>query len=153
MHEKISHHLGWGRRFSRLVFLSGTGDAAANSAIGHSKAPIFSIKEKIVFNLEADFVDLWKHRAPANAEVLEEIKEFETPGRLTWEGRTGKHDLPVLVQLRGNTSQSELQCPFPKMTLHFEKDRATDERVSKGTLFDGLKSIGIATHCGGKPGA
>ena len=128
-------------------------DTASNSAIGHSKAPIFSINEKIVFNLETDFVDLWKHRAPANAEAPEEIKEFETPGRLTWEDRTGKHDLPILVQLRGNTSQSELQCPFPKMTLNFEKDRATDERVSKGTLFDGLKSIGIATHCGGKPGS
>ncbi|MEO8992511.1 MAG: hypothetical protein ABI284_08445 [Nitrosospira sp.] len=128
-------------------------DTVENSAIGHSKAPIFSIKEKIVFNLETDFVDLWKHRAPANAEVPEEIKEFETPGRLIWEDRAGKHDLPVLVQLRGNTSQSESQCPFPKMTLNFEKDQATDERVSKGTLFDGLKSIGIGTHCGGKPGS
>ena len=126
---------------------------AGDLDIGHSKAPVFSTKEKIVFNLKTNFVDLWKHRAPANAEVPEDIKDFNAPGRLSWADSTGSHDLPVLVQLRGNTSQSELQCPFPKMTLTFEKDQATDERVSKGTLFDGLKTIAIGTHCGGKPGS
>ena len=40
--------------------------------------------------------------------------------------------------------------PFPKRP-ELEKDGQQDE-VSKGTLFDGLKSIGIATHCGGKTG-
>lgn len=120
--------------------------------IGHSRAPLFFTKEKIVFTLNTDFLELWKHRAVANAEVPEDIREFEASGRLVWTDTEGKHDLPVLVQLRGNTSQAESQCPFPKMSLSFEKDRATDERVSKGTLFDGLKSIGIGTHCGGKPG-
>lgn len=126
---------------------------AQNADIGYSKAPIFSTREKIVFSLKTDFVDLWKHRAPANTEVPESIKDFKAPGRLSWTDSTGQHDIPVVVQLRGNTSQSELQCPFPKMTLNFEKDQATDERVSKGTLFDGLKTIGIGTHCGGKPGS
>ncbi len=37
------------------------------------------------------------------------------------------------------------------MTLSFENEGG--DRVSKGTLFDGLKTIGIATHCGGKPGS
>ena len=126
---------------------------AQDADIGYSKAPIFSTKEKIVFNLKTDFADLWNHRAIANTEVPESIKDFKAPGRLSWTDSTGKHDLPVLVQLRGNTSQSELQCPFPKMTLNFEKDPATDERVSKGTMFNGLKTIGIGTHCGGKPGS
>lgn len=127
--------------------------ATLSPAIGHSKAPLFSIKEKIIFNLNTNFTDLWKHRAIANREVPEDIRDFEAPGRLAWTDSTGKHDLPVKVQLRGNTSQSASECPFPKMSLSFEKDQASGERVSKGTLFDGLNSIGIGTHCGGKPGS
>ena len=124
----------------------------ATVEIGHTKAPVFSTREKIVFTLKTDYGNLWKHRAPPNAEVPEDIKEFEAPGQLSWTDSKGKHDLPVQVNLRGNTSQDALQCPFPKMTLEFEKDREGD-RVSKGTLFDGLKTVGIGTHCGGKPGS
>src|SRR5205807_6827406 len=80
---------------------------AANFAadIGHSKAPIFTTKEKIVFTLKTDYGDLWKHRAPPNTEVPEDIKEFEAPGQLSWTDGEGRHDLPVQVHLRGNTSQ------------------------------------------------
>lgn len=126
---------------------------AANSAadIGHSTAPIFTIKEKIVFTLKTDYGDLWKHRAPPNTKVPEGIKEFEAPGQLSWTDSKGRHDLPVQVRLRGNTSQVESQCPFPKMTLSFENKGG--DRASKGTLFDDLKTIGIGTHCGGKPGS
>lgn len=127
--------------------------ASQSASIGHSKAPIFSTREKIVFTLKTDFADLWNHRALANAEVPEDIRDFTASGRLSWKDSTGSHDIPVHVQLRGNTSQAKTECPFPKMTLSFEKDRATDDRVSKGTLFDGLHSVGIGTHCGGKPGA
>ena len=42
-------------------------------------------------------------------------------GQLSWTDSKGRHDLPVQVHLRGNTSQVESQCPFPKMTLSFEK--------------------------------
>ena len=122
----------------------------ATVEIGHTKAPVFTTTEKIIFTLKTDYGNLWKHRAPPNAEVPEDIKEFEAPGQLSWTDSKGKHDLPVQVNLRGNTSQVESQCPFPKMTLEFEKDRDGD-RVSKGTLFDGLKTVGIGTHCGGKP--
>jgi hypothetical protein len=124
----------------------------ASPDVGHSKAPIFNTKERIIFTLETDFGDLWKHRAPPNAEVPDDIKEFEAPGRLSWTDKKGHHELPVDVHLRGNTSQSGSQCPFPKMTLTFKKDR-DGERVSKGTLFDGLKTVGVGTHCGGKPGS
>jgi len=126
---------------------------ADSTGIGHSTAPIFSTQEKIVFTLKTDFGDLWNHRAIPNAEVPEDIRDFTAPGRLSWKDGSGSHDLPVQVQLRGNTSQAKTECPFPKMTISFEKDRATDDRVSKGTLFDGLHSVGIGTHCGGKPGA
>ena len=120
--------------------------------IGHSKAPIFTTTEQIVFTLKTDFGDLWKHRAPPNAEVPEDIKQFEAPGQLSWTDSRGKHDLPVDVQLRGNTSQDARQCPFPKMTLSFKEDQG-GKRVSNGTLFDGLKTVGVGTHCGGKPGS
>ncbi|HET7062105.1 MAG TPA: hypothetical protein VFI43_07990 [Nitrosospira sp.] len=120
--------------------------------VGRSNAPIFTTKEKFIFLLKTDFGELWKHRAPPNTEVPDEIKDFEMPGSLSWTDKAGKHELPVDVHLRGNTSQSEAQCPFPKMTLTFKKDR-DGERVSKGTLFDGLKTVGIGTHCGGKPGS
>ncbi len=122
------------------------------AGIGYTKAPVFTTQEKIVFTLKTSYGDLWKHRAPPNAEVPEDIKEFEAPGQLSWTDSKGKHDLPVQVHLRGNTSQVASQCPFPKMTLSFEEDGG-GERVSKGTLFDGLKTIGIGTHCGGKPGS
>jgi hypothetical protein len=90
--------------------------------VGHTKAPIFTTKEKIVFTLKTDYGNLWKHRAPPNTEVPEDIKEFEAPGQLSWTDSKGRHDLPVQVHLRGNTSQVEAQCPFPKMTLSFEKE-------------------------------
>ncbi|HEX8873352.1 MAG TPA: hypothetical protein VF780_01905, partial [Nitrosospira sp.] len=122
------------------------------AGIGYTKAPVFTTQEKIVFTLRTSYGDLWKHRAPPNTEVPEDIKEFESPGQLSWTDSQGKHDLPVQVHLRGNTSQVASQCPFPKMTLSFEKGQG-EERVSKGTLFDGLKTIGIGTHCGGKPGS
>src|SRR5690242_13641380 len=75
---------------------------AANSAadIGHSTAPIFTTKEKIVFTLKTDYGDLWKHRAPPNTKVPEGIKEFEAPGQLSWTDSKGRHDLPVQVRLR-----------------------------------------------------
>jgi hypothetical protein len=138
--------------FSAYADTSGK-TAVSPASIGHSKAPIFSTQEKIVFMLKTDFADLWNHRAPANAEVPEDIEDYSASGRLSWKDSSGSHDLPVQVQLRGNTSQAETECPFPKMTLSFEKDRVTDDRVSKGTLFDGLHSVGIGTHCGGKQGA
>lgn len=136
-----------------ILFCGGAwADTAADAQVGKSKAPVFTMGEKVIFTLKTDFAGLWSHRAPPNAEVPEEIGDFEAAGRLSWTDSKGNHDIPVSVELRGNTSQSESQCPFPKMTLGFKKDPATDERVSRGTLFDGLASVGVGTHCGGKPG-
>lgn len=146
--------LSWGGFVASVILFCGgaLADTATDAQLGKSRAPIFTTGENVVFTLKTDFASLWDHRAPPNTEVPEEISEFEAAGRLSWRDSAGDHDIPVSVELRGNTSQSELQCPFPKMTVNFKKDPATDERVSKGTLFDGLPSVGVGTHCGGKPG-
>ncbi len=91
--------------------------------VGHSKAPIFTTKEKIVFTLKTDYGNLWKHRAPPNTEVPKDIKEFEAPGQLSWTDSKGRHDLPVQVHLRGNTSQVEVAVPLPENDPEFRKRR------------------------------
>ena len=95
----------------------------ATVEIGHTKAPVFTTREKIVFTLKTDYGSLWKHRAPpkhGSARGRQGIRRL-WPGLLSWTDSKGKHDLPVQVHLRGNTSQVESQCPFPKMTLELKR--------------------------------
>ena len=102
----------------------------------------------MIFTLKTDFAGMWGHlhRRMRKCRRI----SAHSKGQSVFRGRTGEHDMPVSVESRGNTSQSESQCPFPKMILGFKKDPATDERVSRGTLFDGLASVGLGMHCGGK---
>ena len=86
----------------------------ATVEIGHTKAPVFTTKEKIVFTLKTDYGNLWKHRAPPNTEVPEDIKEFEAPGQLSWTDSKGKHDLPVQVICAGIPARLNRNAPFRK---------------------------------------
>lgn len=61
------------------------------------------------------------------------IEYRDTQGRLI--------SLPMEFRVRGNSSQKD--CSFPKLSVRFKK-----ETVLTGTLFAGLKSFKIGTHCG-----
>ncbi len=113
-----------------------------------------------VFTLTTDYKTLWAHRAPANQAPPPEIANFKgVPGTLTWTDTVGSkaaHSMKVNVELRGNTSQSLSECPFPKITLTFDKgdeDAFGNVDPRKNTLFAHMKKIGIGTHCSAKTGA
>src|SRR5262249_23627876 len=50
----------------------------------------------------------------------------------------------IEVSGRGNTSFNEGQCEFPKLKLKFHSAKG----LPAGSLFDGVKSVKVGTHCG-----
>jgi hypothetical protein len=123
-------------------------------------ASIFDIGGAIpIFTLTTDYKTLWAHRAPANQALPPDIAGFKgVAGTLTWTDTVGAkapHAMKVIVELRGNTSQSPTECPFPKMTITFDKgDEDSFGYVDprKNTLFAHMKKIGIGTQCSAKEG-
>lgn len=119
---------------------------------GAQAAPdIFSSKLPIEFFLKAkegSFRELFTKRAIPNKPNPPEIEDFKIGGELIYTSHDGKPVvIPVSIQLRGNTSQAEDQCPFPKLKLKIKAEN------SKGTLFENQKELGIATHCNSAEGA
>jgi hypothetical protein len=53
----------------------------------------------------------------------------------------------VEVSIRGNTSKRESECPFPKLKLKFK-----DGSAPKDSIFDGVDTLRIGTHCGESEG-
>lgn len=52
----------------------------------------------------------------------------------------------VTFTIRGNTSADTTECSFPKLKAAFPVSASLD-----GTLFRGMKSLKIGTHCGERP--
>lgn len=106
---------------------------------------IFDNKQSIELFLKAtkgSFKELFSKRAIPNQPVPPEIDDFKIIGEILYTSHTGSPvSVPVEIQLRGNTSQSEDQCPFPKLKIKF------DPNTSKGTLFENDREVGVATHC------
>jgi hypothetical protein len=107
-----------------------------------SKNDVFSIKAPFEFFLKAPLKDLFAHRVAPGTGPAAENSDYSVQGELVYTSHTAETiRIPVEVKLRGNTSQAETECDFPKLKLKFKGD------VAKGTLFEAQKEIGIGTHC------
>jgi len=114
--------------FARLVL------AAAVAA-----PALFSSFEPLPLELKAPFNDLFEHARGDES--------YSVAGTLTYRdaGRPVSID-NVKITLRGNTSRNENECAFPKL-----KVQLPDGTRASATLFDGMGSIKIGTHCGEAP--
>jgi len=102
---------------------------------------LFSSYAPLSVTLEAPFDDL-RHQLHRDA-------TYSVTGTLSYtDPDAGEvHLSNVEVSGRGNTSFRAGQCEFPKLKLKF---RAAKGRPP-GSLFDGVASVKIGTHCGDGP--
>ena len=107
-------------------------------AAGAARSPLFDEESILELRIEAPFQELF--------EGAKKSPDLTVPGAL-FEAASGRESraIPVTVSLRGHTSRRESECSFPKLKLEFDKSAAAD------TLFAGMKSIKIGTHCGEAP--
>ena len=118
--------------------------AAWASSAASTKGPaekLFSSYAPLSITLEAPFDDLFR-RTRRDA-------TYSVTGTLSYtDPDVGDVRLSnVEVSIRGHTSLVAGQCEFPKLKLKFD---ATIGRPP-GSLFDGVTTIKIGTHCGDRP--
>jgi hypothetical protein len=101
---------------------------------------IFSSDSTVAFTLEAPLGDLFAAAAAdPDAAVAGRIAYADPDGRtMVLRG--------VRVSVRGHTSQSESECPFPKLALRFDDDPPRDSPFAR------LSALKIGTHCGDSAG-
>ena len=113
---------------------------AGSAAWTEAPAPetLFSSYAPLSVTLEASFDDL-RHQ------MLQDVT-YSVTGTLSYtDPNVGEVQVNnVEVSGRGNTSFRTGQCEFPKLKLKF---RAAKGRPP-GSLFDGVTSVKIGTHCG-----
>lgn len=108
-----------------------------------TEGDVFSENLPVTFKLDAPFTQLFTYRAPPNSLKNYSLPEHFVEGQITYTNSAGSSvQLPVRISLRGNTSQSAGECPFPKLKLKF------DPTQTVGTIFEHHKVLGIGTHCG-----
>jgi hypothetical protein len=102
---------------------------------------LFSSYAPLNVTLEAAFDDL-RYQLRQNA-------TYSVMGTLSYtDPNVGEvHLSNVEVSGRGNTSYRAGQCEFPKLKLKFR----TAKGRPPGSLFDGMTSVKIGTHCGDGP--
>ena len=96
-------------------------------------AGLFSSVSVLDATLDAPLNDLFT-RARKNPST-------SVQGTLTCNGSS----IGVDVSVRGNTSKGDSECSFPKLKLKFA-DHPRD-----GSIFEGIRSVKIGTHCGDRP--
>lgn len=109
------------------------GGASAARVLLPSAAGLFASAGVLDATLDAPLNDLF---AKARKNPVASV-----PGTLTCGGTS----IAVDVSVRGNTSKGSGECSFPKLKLKFP-DRAPD-----GSIFEGIRSVKIGTHCGDRP--
>ena len=114
-------------------------------ATTRTEAPVaeqlFSSYGPLSVTLEAPFDDLLRQ--------LRQDATYSVTGTLSYtDPHVGEvHLSHVEVSGRGNTSFRTGQCRFPKLKLKFQAAKGRPP----GSLFDGMTSVKIGTHCGDSP--
>jgi hypothetical protein len=119
-----------------LIFtFLGLGPAWANFTLVRGAKPLFSSEEVLYMSLGAPFSELFKHRRDYR-------HAYEVQGRLSYyDNQNQRIDLPVTITVRGATSLFATECAFPKLKLKFSPSSTNN------TVFEGLKTVNIGTHC------
>lgn len=119
-----------------VLFFHRTSVAFQSSA--HNSSPLFSSDEILNLKLAADFELLFSIRRLSESDS----KTPEVPALLTYVENGRTVTLNTVLKLRGNSSKKIEECPFPKIKMTFNSNE------SRGTIFEGQKSLAIGTHCG-----
>jgi len=108
---------------------------AASALAADSRSALFSSYDPLTLRLEAPFADLFGHKSIDDG--------FSVSGTLSYSD-AGRPATPqsVTISVRGHTSRREGECTFPKLKVDFA------DANGSGSLFAGMKSIKIGTHCG-----
>jgi hypothetical protein len=100
--------------------------------------PLFSTDRTLELTLEAPLQEIFEAGARDDKFKAQGVLSYRDPDR----GSTVV--IPeVGVSVRGNTSKRETECTFPKLKVEFGDKAARDASV-----FSGVDSIRIGTHCG-----
>src|SRR3954464_15785836 len=106
---------------------------------GSPPPELFSRDTPLRVTLEAPFDDLFSgaRRDP----------DYSVSGTLTYEEEAGGREWRiehVEIATRGHTSRQQEECDFPKLKVKLDSAGGG----AAGPLFDGIRSLKIATHCG-----
>ena len=124
------------RHLLSILVLSLTCLGADAITAASPSSSLFSSYEVVPLQLTAPFNDLIDKARTDDEYAVTGTLSYTDGGRVvTIEG--------VKVSLRGHTSKRESECAFPKLKLQLPADKA-----GQGTLFSGLTSLKIGTHCG-----
>lgn len=112
---------------------------ALSTNFSSHKNNIFSEYSVLDFKLTAPFSTLLKFKKE-NEQNIFAVKEKEITGQLQYTDNNNKIvSIPVKIHLKGFTTLSF--CTFPKLEIKISKSQ------SKNTLFEGINSIDLNTHC------
>ncbi|HEX3704806.1 MAG TPA: hypothetical protein VHU82_15865 [Vicinamibacterales bacterium] len=101
---------------------------------------LFSGDRPVSLRIRASFDDLFARSSDSSYAVDGSIAYTGADGR---EVRVGA----VSISVRGNTSKQDTECTFPKLKVRF--DSGSPSRTS---MFAGVETFKIGTHCGEAPG-
>lgn len=113
--------------------------ATVLAALAVSTSALFAAAEPLQLELEAPLADLLSHKSAD--------EDYAVAGALTvqLDGRSVRID-NVKVSLRGHTSLRDGECTFPKLKVSLPAGAS-----AAASVFAGLDSIKIGTHCGEAP--
>jgi len=128
-----------GLLFTAVLLLTSSSPPARVQDTPTGRVPaVFSSYSTIEATIEAPFAELIEKGRGQSSDGVVGALVLSDPNRETrFEN--------VRITTRGHTSLRETECSFPKLKLDF-----TGSRVD-GTIFDGVETLKIGTHCSDKP--
>lgn len=118
------------------ILFSAQAQAFSEPFLAPASGTLFSSYDVKNFELSADFTAL----LAAKANGFLQAPKTEVEGLISYQNdNSEKVSVPVKIRLRGFTSLGF--CSFPKMEIKISK------KDSVNTLFQGIKSVDINTHC------
>lgn len=134
------HNLSYQSFLAALLFLLSFADLAQAISPPFPDVPpgsVFSSSEPLSIEVEAPLAKLFAHKAHPN---FLEVKKQKVPGVLRYlDGNGQKVEVAIQLKIKGFSSINT--CNFPKMELKIDK------LSSPNTIFQGIKSIDLNTHC------
>jgi hypothetical protein len=104
--------------------------------------PLFSTDRTVELTLEAPLQEIFDKGASDDKFTGQGVLSYRDPER-----GSAVVILAVAVSVRGHTSKRETECSFPKLKVEFG-----DKSERDASIFSGLGSVRIGTHCGENDG-
>jgi len=115
--------------------------AVSAASLARADSRLFSSHEVLALRLEAPFEDLFAGAKRDPEYAVDGTLADTSTGTKAPADEVGK-PIAVRISLRGHTSRRDTECTFPKLKV------SLGDRRGQGTIFDGVKTLKIGTHCG-----